>query len=111
MAGANASLNEKVLQLVAKKTGLQLAKLTMDSRLLHDLGVDGDDAAELLTSFADEFRVDMTTFRFSKHFRPEPSLLDLISFLRSPHQDDLSTKIPITLRDLADAATIRTWGL
>ena len=110
MPSASASFDEKILRLVAKKTGLQFEKLTMESRLLQDLGVDGDDADELLTVFAEEFHVDMTSFRFSKHFRSEPSLLDLLSFLR-PHKDDLSKKVPITLRDLAEAATIRTWGL
>jgi acyl carrier protein len=108
---ATASIDERIVRLVAKMTGLQMKKLTMESRLLQDLGVDGDDADELINAYAEEFGVDMASFRFSTHFRSEPSLLRLLSFLPSQKHERITTKVPITLRDLAEGATFRCWKL
>jgi acyl carrier protein len=50
--------------------------LSEDTRLLHDLGMDGTDAVEFMEAFSEEFNVDMSEFKFDRHFGPEcgPSL-------------------------------------
>jgi hypothetical protein len=49
-------------------------QIGLETRLLHDLDITGDDAAEFITCFAEEFRVDISKFRFEDYFGPEPSL-------------------------------------
>lgn len=44
--------------------------LSADTRLLHDLGMDGTDAVEFMEAFSEEFDVDMSEFEFDRHFWP-----------------------------------------
>ena len=111
MSEADASLIQEIVSLLAKKTGLKVAELSLDARLLHDLGVDGDDARELILAFAHEFGVDISAFRFSKHFRSEPSLLNVLWFLPSHKEERIERKVPVTIRDLVEAARSKTWNL
>src|SRR5690348_1284051 len=51
-------------------------KLTSDTRLAQELGIDGDDAVEFFEVFAQEFGVDLQELRmhWDQHFAPEGSL-------------------------------------
>jgi hypothetical protein len=42
------------------ETGLDPARIRLDSRLLHDLGIDGEEAVVLFEKFSREFGVDIT---------------------------------------------------
>ena len=68
-----------VCAIIARKTGLQSARLTDEVRLFEDLGVDGDDAEELLLAISEAYPIDFSRFRFSRHFAAEPTLLRLFS--------------------------------
>ena len=104
----------------------------------YDLGIDGDEAVALLESFAERFDVDFSGFRYDDHFGQEAIplrvglvLLPLaaavgalwgwrwwagaalmvgavavaIQWMRN--QEGYAH--PLTVRDLADAATAGTW--
>lgn len=64
-------LLQEVIVFVPEATGFDLARLTADTRLNGELGVDGDDGNELLAAYASRFRVDMEGFRFDDYFGPE----------------------------------------
>ena len=51
-------------------------KLTSNTRLAQDLGMDGDDAAEFFEKFSQEFAVDLQDLRvhWNQHFAPEGAL-------------------------------------
>ncbi len=90
--------------------------LSADTRLLDDLGMDGDDAVEFMEAFSKEFDVDMSEFEFDKHFGPEGfGPVDLFYILfslvgRIFRKDfDLLGHISITLRDLVSAAKAKKW--
>jgi|MudIll2142460700_1097286.scaffolds.fasta_scaffold269067_2 acyl carrier protein len=86
--------------------------LSEDTRLLHDLGMDGTDAVEFMEAFSGEFDVDMSKLEFDRHFGPEVGigLIDLFHFLYSRlFGKDLLGVIPITLRDLVSAAKAKKW--
>jgi acyl carrier protein len=55
----NDSIEERVYALVAKERGVKREKLTPNSTLSHDLGMEGDDAVEFFEKFAKEFSVDL----------------------------------------------------
>jgi acyl carrier protein len=62
---------ERVRQFVAREASVRVETLTPETRINYDLGVDGDDAVELLEAFMEEFRVDLSAFEFNRYFGPE----------------------------------------
>jgi hypothetical protein len=63
----------EVLKLVVEQTGVISQKVLLSSRLLQDLGMDGDDAVEFFNSVQNRFGTDLTHLheRWSEHFGPE----------------------------------------
>lgn len=80
------------LEILARKTGLKPTEIDMNARLLHDLKIDGDDAADLILEISKTGGVDITGFECSRYFRSEPSLLSLLWFLPSQKRDQVSSK-------------------
>jgi acyl carrier protein len=60
-----------VVAFVVRQVGCNPERVTPQSRILEDLGVDGTDAADLMDEFGKKFGVDLATFQFSRHFGPE----------------------------------------
>src|ERR1700749_4182579 len=82
----------KILSFLSKETRTR-KQLSQSTDVFRDLGIDGDDARELLARFRSEFEVDMTTFDFGLHFGSEG--FELIKFVRSCLGGSI-TKAPIT---------------
>ncbi|ROT94854.1 hypothetical protein EB810_06770 [Altererythrobacter sp. FM1] len=63
----------EVVEVLAKERGLAPAKIDASSRLLQDLGMDGDDAADFFVLLQERFGTDLTALqeRWSDHFGPE----------------------------------------
>jgi hypothetical protein len=55
-------VEEAVVRLIAKMTGIQREELVPTARLFHDLGVSDEDAIMLLIAIAQEFKVVRTGF-------------------------------------------------
>jgi hypothetical protein len=91
------------------------ARLRLDTTLLGDLGIDGDDGLELMADFGRKFNVDLMQFEPSKHFGPEGGCfppLALYVLLRTwvmgdPHE--AVGLLPISIRDLVRAAEAGKW--
>ena len=101
---------QSVLQLIHRKTGIPLARLSAQDRLLQDLGIDGDDASDLLLELSRVFRVDMTTLEMRKHFRSEPNLFSVFRFPKTT-KEELKEKVPVTIADLIRAVDNGKWPL
>ncbi len=99
----NPEILQQVIQLVSNQTGVETSRLTAETRLGEDLGVDGDDAADLLAKFADRFQVDLTGFEFDRHFGPEAGWSPCRVFT------DGEDMTPVTIGDLAAAAERGAW--
>ncbi len=97
-----------------------------------DLGITGDDAQELMLDFAEEYEVDLSNFRFDRHFYREHDPIsyilqemmllnpvrDFVSFTcqffdanlarqireYSPRKARLQEKVPLTVGDLIVSA-------
>jgi len=70
----NSQLADGVMRFVSTQTGMPLHKVSLESRLVEDIGLAGDDATELFEAFADEFGIDPDSFQcldFKKHFGEE----------------------------------------
>jgi len=58
-------------EFVAKQTGVKRTKITPESRLVEDFGLEGDDFFELEHAFAQRFKVDMSGYRWYFHHAEE----------------------------------------
>lgn len=114
MARANqytpGQIADEVRMLICRKTGLEPEAVRPESRLLHDLGVTGDDAAELIDEFAQTFSVDMSSFQFQCYFTGEPSFSHALWMLGIKDKPIWSGKLPLTVARLIDAASAGHWN-
>jgi acyl carrier protein len=67
----DANLYEKILSFVSWETGTRKKNLSTTTDLARDLGVDGDDAFDLIDKFGKEFVVDLSDFKFDSYFGSE----------------------------------------
>lgn len=54
---------------------------SLDTKVENDLGLAGDDNAELLEKFVKKFELENTNFEYSKHFLSESELFNHVSTL------------------------------
>jgi acyl carrier protein len=106
-AMADADLLERVRALVAEMSCVRLDRLRPETRLEEDLGITGDDAAELLQAFAERFGVDMTGLSFHKHFGPEGC--NPLWFFYTPTWLRAHGSYPVTIDHLVRVAEIKRW--
>lgn len=66
--------NENVLAFISEELRVKTDELLSDTSLFHDLGVDGDDAADFLFAYSKKFGVNCDNFKFDDHFGNEASL-------------------------------------
>ena len=52
-------MKDKIISLIAEKLGKKPAQITLQSRLVEDLGADSLDIVELIITFEDEFGVSL----------------------------------------------------
>lgn len=95
-----------IIIFLSNSVGVAPQKITIDTSLRDDLGVDGEDAEELMINYSNEFHVDLSNFVFKRHFSSEfqESFFDLFSalFCRSNFE-------PILVRDLIASAELGRW--
>jgi len=97
------SIADKVINLVARETGSDVRKISLQTELCRNLGVDGDDGIELMEKFGQEFRVDMQKFDFGRYFGPEAGFCPFLIFFPSWWRWRRQFK-PLTIADLVKAA-------
>ena len=96
-------LSDAVINFLSEELSINKLKICNDTRIFHDLGVDGDDADELLSNYSDKFNVNINEFSFSIYFGLEASLTP-ISLIK--HLLGKSKKLkPLFVKDLIDGAT------
>lgn len=81
----------EIIEHVAEQTGIKAEKLNAKTRLLQDTGMDGDDAVEFFTDFANRYEVDLAPLyaRWDRHFGPEgigtpTSILVMLALIFAP---------------------------
>ena len=61
----------KLILFLSEQTLVKASKITESTRIGEDLGVDGDDAVELLLEYSRIFKVDLSEFKYDEYFGPE----------------------------------------
>ncbi|MNN75417.1 hypothetical protein D3C81_1917210 [compost metagenome] len=108
------STAEEVTEFIARFVCTPSKGLSASTTLFGDLGVDGDDADELLAAFGKRFNVDLSTLDVGKHFGSESTWpwaffywLRLWSRPGTPEQK--AGLSPISIADLVRAAESGKW--
>lgn len=91
-----------------EQTGVSPSRITAATRIGEDLGVDGDDASDLLAAFASRFHVDLAGFEFRRHFGPEAGWSPF-SALYCLFTGRGRTE-PVTVGQLAESAERGVWS-
>jgi hypothetical protein len=99
-------LARQVTVFVAERMGIPVEQINPDSRLLHDLRIDGDDADELLEEFFRRFDVHRGRFDFSRFFNGEAGIEQMIA-LFTRDRSRLLEREPLRVSDLVNAARER----
>jgi hypothetical protein len=104
---------QAAIEIVSRHSGVPAQDLRPESRLLHDLGVGGDDASELLGEIMDSYGLPEEGVPWEKYLPGEvPSTREILGALRdwiTGRRDPLTEYLPITVRDLALSMLHRRW--
>jgi hypothetical protein len=113
---------EKIFYFISQECGVSIQKLSLQTTLLGDIGIDGCEAVEFFEKFSQEFEVDMSEFDIDKHFGSEGYPLHILLLLpihliifviryllhlRDIHE--IAGFTPITIADLVKAAESGKW--
>ena len=86
---------------LSEETGISVSDISIKSDLLKDLGIDGDDAVELIVKFGKKFDVDIQKFNYQDYFGLEGAFCPL--FLLMPSWWKRKHIKSLTVSDLIDA--------
>jgi acyl carrier protein len=102
-------LERCVAAAIADEVRCPLSQLSPQTDLFQDLGVDGDDAHDLLLRLSQEFEINLENLQFDRHFGPEGTNLFAVllpSFWRWRRE-----RLPVTIADLVEAARTHNWPI
>jgi acyl carrier protein len=105
----DAEILTKVIEFIAGQSGASVSRITPKTRLLEDLGIDGDDASEILIEFATRFKVDLGEFEFGRHFGPECGYMPFYSLFCWLFRVRRQKIEPVTIEDLVKAVENNAW--
>jgi acyl carrier protein len=114
------SIEDEVIAFVAKTTGVPAGRITPQTTLFGDLGVDGLDGYDLLVAFKERFSVDLQECRIDRHFGPESCFVPwavlywLLLLWRACTEKGSTSEsrarmVPITVQNLVDSAKAGVW--
>jgi hypothetical protein len=101
---------EEIAAFVALARHCRKERVTLDTRLAADLGLDGDEAEEFFEAFRKQFAVDLSALEWDRHFGPEAAFMPWL-LLWPPWWKGQKQKIEIRVSDLLAAARAGCWIL
>src|SRR5262245_47719020 len=102
------TLPERVMEMIADETRCHPSLLHPETDL-WDIGVDGDDARDLLLRLSNDFGVNLESMQLHRHFGPEGT--NLFSVFLPGWWRWRRERIPVTIADLVEAAHTKTWPI
>ena len=95
-------LSDDIIKFISDFSGVKCQKITINTTLLGDLGIDGEDAENLMLEYSKKFSVDLSEFVFNRYFNNEfpNSIFDILK---------KSNLEPIFVDDLITSAEFGRW--
>ncbi len=103
-------VSRQLVLFVAEWLGIPSDQIRPETRLLHDLHVDGDDASELLDEFFRRFEVHPGRFEFSRFFNGEAGIEQMLALV-TRDRSRLDEREALRVGDLIRVATERKFWL
>jgi hypothetical protein len=106
----DSDLLEQVKTFVAEFSSVRKDRISADTRVNDDLGIDGDDGEDFLKAYCARFGVDPSIFPPDKYFGPEAGanpLTVVSSITRRLTTGSWSGLAPLTVSDLVKAVEQR----
>ncbi len=97
-----------VMSLIASLNGIDPKLIRPETRLVEDLNIDREAAQNLLRHFTARFNVDMSAFRYGRHFRDVTFFQGIKSRLEVGFP--IFSRVPLTVGELATAARSGRWN-
>ena len=72
-------LEQQVMEFISEQTAVPLSKLSLETTIFGELGIDGDDGIELIEDLGKRFNVNLSSFDAKSYFGPEAGCLFPIS--------------------------------
>ena len=101
-------LSQSLVTFLSEELSVPSSRISATTRLLQDLGVDGDDGVELIQSYGLRFGVDLFGFEPARHFSPEAGGNPVI-WVWWVITRRWPKSAPITLVDLEISLRCRRW--
>lgn len=107
-------LSDAVRAFVAEQLGVSSGRLSSETTLFGDLGVDGDDAVDLMSAFGERFGVDLSEFDRQAYFgsegwSPVALYLGLAGLMRGGSPEARAGLKPVSIGCLVKSARIGQW--
>jgi acyl carrier protein len=94
-----------VREFIASTLSTSVEKVTLEKSLFHDLGVDGDDALDLINGFSVKFNVSLKGFDFQKYFGNEAASGPVAFFVELFKKESSGKLLRLEVADLVRAAS------
>jgi hypothetical protein len=96
-------ITSNVMKFVACYVRIKTENLSLETDLMTDLGIDGDDAIEFIDSFGKEFNIDFSGFDSNKYFGSEAGFNPLVFLFKR------KKIFPLKIKLLVQAARRKEW--
>ena len=103
------TIYEEVVRLLIVMQAGEADVVTGNTRLHHDLQMDGDDAVEFVEVISDRWSIDWSGFEYSKYFRDEGEVCSLYNLVRDKVFGDKRPLVPITVDHLVSIIEAGKW--
>lgn len=105
-------LTKEIIAFVSGESGIDEKDLHLESRLFHDLGIDGIDAYDLLDKYSLKYKVSLSELPHHDYFNVETGISLIATIKRIFGKTYMSNKKPLTILDLVDGVINggKKWG-
>lgn len=99
-------LREKIIEIISINRGKSNLEFNDSTSLMNDLGIDGDDALEILDQYFNTFTIDKSKFNFEDYFGYEG-----FYFFKTIKAIIFGNRLKnLTIGDLVNYAESGEWG-
>jgi acyl carrier protein len=106
--GIDMSLEDDVIALVSRKTGISSVKITPE-KTFYQLGIDGDDAVELIAELCDRYQVPTNQIDLTEYIGPEGGFGVINHLFNAIIGDGGAAQKELRIGDLIKTAQDRRW--
>mgnify|MGYP000359666805 CR=1 FL=1 len=104
----NKKMSDEVIMFLSEFSSVNVDAISLDSDIVRDIHIEGDDAEELLQKFSERFGVDISALNLSDYFAPESSFSP-IDYLLSIILSRKIQRKSLFVKDLVNAAKVKKW--